>query len=257
MVANIVSAPSTGLAMLGGTSVCRKYFSRPAWKVQNIGNAVKTASITVSSGTSEISVVNVRLLAVRPSRSSRKRRAQRAQRLEPGPVAQRLHGAGEQRRPAGVVSVLETVMATIMPNMADIPATSPTTPDRVVATTRIVAVGSALALILLELAWEVALARTGRGLLAFKAVPLVFALPGLLRHRMYTYRWVSLLVWLYVAEAAIRIGDRSPSNACAWAELVLAIALFAACATQVRWRHAVASRMLPAEDPRASAGIEH
>ena len=31
LVANMVSAPSTGLAMLGGTSVCRKYFSRPAW----------------------------------------------------------------------------------------------------------------------------------------------------------------------------------------------------------------------------------
>ncbi len=39
----------------------------------NIGNAENTASITVSSGTSAISVVKVRLLAVRPSRSSRKR----------------------------------------------------------------------------------------------------------------------------------------------------------------------------------------
>jgi uncharacterized membrane protein len=141
--------------------------------------------------------------------------------------------------------------------MAEHPSSSPTTPDRVVATTRLVAVGSALALILLALAWEVALARTGRGMLAFKAVPLVFALPGLLRHRMYTYRWVSLLVWLYVAEAVIRIGDRWPSNACAGVELVLAIALFAACATQVRWRHAVARRLAPAEDPRAGAGIEH
>lgn len=144
-----------------------------------------------------------------------------------------------------------------MPNMAEHPSSFSTTPDRVVATTRIVAVVSALALILLALAWELALARTGRGTLAFKAVPLVLALPGLLRHRMYTYRWVSLLVWLYVAEAAIRIGDRWPSNACAWAELVLAIALFTACATQVRWRHAVAKRLPPAEDPRATAGIEH
>ena len=74
---------------------------------------------------------------------------------------------------------------------------------------------------------------------------------------MYTYRWVSLLVWLYVAEAVIRIGDRWPSNACAWAELALSIALFTACATQVRWRHAVARRLPPAEDPRTTAGTEH
>jgi uncharacterized membrane protein len=134
---------------------------------------------------------------------------------------------------------------------------SPTTPDRVTAATRIVAVASAVALILLALAWELALARTGRGMLAFKVVPLVFALPGLLRHRMYTYRWVSLLVWLYVAEAAVRIGDLWPSNACAWIELVLAVALFTACATQVRWRHSVAKRLPAADDPRANAGIEH
>jgi len=144
-----------------------------------------------------------------------------------------------------------------MPNMAEHLPEFPTTPDRVTATTRVVAVASALALIVLALAWELALARTGRGTLAFKAVPLVFALPGLLRHRMYTYRWVSLLVWLYVAEAVVRIGDRWPSNACAWAELVLSITLFTACATQVRWRHSVARRLPPADDPRASAGIEH
>jgi len=144
-----------------------------------------------------------------------------------------------------------------MPNMAEHSPDSPTTRDRVTATTRIVAVASALGLVVLALAWELALARIGRGMLAFKAVPLVLALPGLLRHRMYTYRWVSLFVWLYVAEAVVRIGDRWPSNACAGAELVLSIALFTACATQVRWRHAVARRLPPADDPRANAGTEH
>jgi uncharacterized membrane protein len=136
-------------------------------------------------------------------------------------------------------------------------STSPTTPDRVTAGSRAVAVAAAVALIALAIAWELAWARTGRGTLVFKAVPLIVALPGLLRHRMYTYRWLSLLVWLYVAEALVRIGDRAPSNACAWAELVLSLALFAACATQVRWRHSVAKRLPQAEDPRANAGIEH
>ena len=141
--------------------------------------------------------------------------------------------------------------------MAAPQSTSPTTPDRVTAASRIVAVAAAIALAALAVAWELAWARTGNGTLVVKALPFVFALPGLLRHRMYTYRWMSLLIWLYVAEALVRIGDRPPSNFCAWAELVLALVLFTACATQVRWRHAVAGRLPQGDDPRADAGIEH
>ncbi len=73
LLANWVSADSTGLAIVGGTSDCRKYFSTLPWNVENIGNAAKMASITVTSGTSEMRVVKVRLLAVMPRRSSRKR----------------------------------------------------------------------------------------------------------------------------------------------------------------------------------------
>jgi uncharacterized membrane protein len=74
---------------------------------------------------------------------------------------------------------------------------------------------------------------------------------------MYTYRWVSLLVWLYVAEGLVRLADRPPADWCAGAELALSLALFTACATQVRWRHAVARRLPAPEDPRATAGTEH
>ncbi len=71
--AKLVSDASTGLAMLSGTRLCRRYFSSAIWKRANIGNAVNSASITVISGTRLISVVNVRLPAVSPRRSSRKR----------------------------------------------------------------------------------------------------------------------------------------------------------------------------------------
>ena len=142
-----------------------------------------------------------------------------------------------------------------MPNMAD---SSTISPDRVTAATRVVAVASALALIALSIAWELVWARTGRGTLVFKALPLILALPGLMKHRMYTYRWLSLAVWLYVAEGALRIVDRAPSNWCAGAEVALSIVLFTACATQVRWRHAVARRLAAAaDDPRADAGTAH
>jgi uncharacterized membrane protein len=144
-----------------------------------------------------------------------------------------------------------------MPNMAESPETIRATPDRVTAVTRIVAVATAVALIALCIGWEIAWAPTGHGRLALKALPLVLALPGLLKHRMYTYRWLSLAVWLYVAEGAVRVVDRPPSNWLAGAELALAIVLFTACATQVRWRHAMARRLPQADDPRADAGTAH
>ena len=144
-----------------------------------------------------------------------------------------------------------------MPNMADSPVTAPATPDRVTAITRVVAVATAIALIALIVGWELVWARTGRGTLVWKALPLVFALSGLLKHRMYTYRWLSLAVWLYVAEGVVRIADRAPTNWLAGAELALSLVLFTACATQVRWRHAVARRLPPADDPGADAGTAH
>ena len=103
--------------------------------------------------------------------------------------------------------------------------------------TRALAVGATLALIALGLAWELWLAPTGRGTLAVKVVPLLLPQPGLLRLRLYTYRWTSLVVWLYVAEGAVRAGsDHGPGATLAVVELVLSFVLFAACAAHVRAR---------------------
>jgi len=115
-------------------------------------------------------------------------------------------------------------------------------PDRVTAATRVVAVAATIALIVLCAGWELAWARLGHGSLVWKALPLALALPGLLRHRMVTYRWLSLAVWLYVAEGAVRLSDAPPVPLLAGFELALGLALFAACATQVRWRLAAAHR---------------
>jgi len=107
----------------------------------------------------------------------------------------------------------------------------------VVAWTQRVAVASLLGLILLGVLWELRLAPTGSGMLALKVLPLTLALPGLLRRRLYTYRWVSLLVWLYFIEGVVRAsGDRGLSAQLALLELVLTLALFAACALHVRAR---------------------
>ena len=107
--------------------------------------------------------------------------------------------------------------------------------------TRSLAVGSLLALIGLCVAWELLLAplRPGGSWLVLKAVPLCIPLVGLLKNRMYTYRWVSLMVWLYFTEGVVRAwSDKAPGNYLAMAEITLCLALFAACALHVRWRFA-------------------
>lgn len=111
------------------------------------------------------------------------------------------------------------------------------TPAAALRRARTLAVGALLALVALGLAWELWLAPTGRGTLALKVLPLTLALPGLLAFRLYTCRWLSLLVWLYVGEGLLRATSSAGITvALAWGEVALALVLFAACAFQVRWR---------------------
>jgi len=123
-----------------------------------------------------------------------------------------------------------------LPNVAAIGAAS--VPPPAVRLTRGLAVASLLALIVLCLAWELWLAPLlpGTGWFALKALPLVFPLAGLLKFRLYTYRWTSLLVWLYVLEGLTRLPDPAPSRWLALAEVLLSLLLFTACVVQIRLR---------------------
>jgi uncharacterized membrane protein len=117
-------------------------------------------------------------------------------------------------------------------------------PGTLVAVTRWVAVGSVLGLIVLSLAWELWLvpSRAASVVAAAKALPLCVPLAGLLRHRMYTYRWVSLMVWIYFIEGVVRAySDRGLSAQLALLEVVLCLTLFAACVMHVKLRLAKAN----------------
>jgi uncharacterized membrane protein len=108
-----------------------------------------------------------------------------------------------------------------------------------VAATRAIAVGALLGLIALSLAWELVLAplRPGGSWLVLKALPLCIPLAGLLKNRMYTYRWLSLMVWVYFTEGVVRAtSDKAPSSYLAMIEVALCLALFVACALHVRLR---------------------
>ncbi len=116
---------------------------------------------------------------------------------------------------------------------------NPDSTPRGILFSRSLAVSSVLGLIVLGLAWELWLAplRPGGSWWALKVLPLTLALPGLLKLRMYTYRWISLAVWLYFTEACVRgWSDAWPSNALAIVQGVLCLVLFVACGLHVRLR---------------------
>jgi uncharacterized membrane protein len=127
----------------------------------------------------------------------------------------------------------------MMPNMSSLPDAQrePRPASAQVQRLRSLAVAATLALLLLGLGWELWWAPTGRGTLAVKVLPLLPALPGLLRHRLYTYRWLSLLVWLYFTEGAVRAtSEHGLSAVLAAVEVGFSLLLFIACAAYVRAR---------------------
>ena len=129
------------------------------------------------------------------------------------------------------------------PSASPAPALASTTvphpPAPHIAQSRTAAVASLLGLIVLGLAWELWLAplRPGGSWWVIKILPLLPALPGLLRNRMYTYRWLSLLVWLYFTEGVVRATSESGLSAgLALLQALLCVALFVACTLHIRLR---------------------
>lgn len=100
-----------------------------------------------------------------------------------------------------------------------------------VEATRWIAVASVLGLIVLSLAWELWLPERP-SLWVLKALPLCIPVAGLLKRRMYTYRWVSLLVWPYFMEGVVRASEGWPAAVA----IVLSLVLFVACGLHVRMR---------------------
>lgn len=131
---------------------------------------------------------------------------------------------------------------------SNLPPSTPTpSPTAGVQRSRWLAFACCIALVVLGLAWELVLAPTGRGTLAIKVLPLLLAVPGLWRMRLYTYRWMSLAVWMYFTEGVVRATSEGGLSAwLAGVEVLLSVLLFVACAVHVRARLA-AARVTPAE----------
>ena len=88
---------------------------------------------------------------------------------------------------------------------------------------------SLIALIALAIVWEGWLAplRPGGSALVLKAVPLLLPLFGVLKRRVYTFQWASMLILLYFAEGIVRgMTDGGLSARLGWIEAVLAVTFF-------------------------------
>lgn len=97
---------------------------------------------------------------------------------------------------------------------------------------------SLVSLIFLCVAWELWLAplRPGGSWLVLKVVPLLFPLFGILKGRRYTYKWSSLLLWLYVAEGLVRVSsDPVPAmRTMAAIEIAVSLAFFGSLVAYLR-----------------------
>ena len=147
------------------------------------------------NGTRAIVVVKVRLLAVRPSLSSRKR--------SPSVNAVDFHGKwveiGKQLAEHPSAAMMPSPMSTSAFRSPHHPAMPWRSPD---GSLQAACWDSSF------LAWpgnsgSRPCGRAAPGWL-IKVLPLCFPLAGLLRNRMYTYRWVSLMVWIYFTEGVVR-----------------------------------------------------
>jgi uncharacterized membrane protein len=95
------------------------------------------------------------------------------------------------------------------------------------------AAASLIGLIFLSLAWELWLAplHPGGSALVLKVLPLLLPLFGILCGKVYTYRWSTLLIWLYFTEGVVRAwSDAGLSSQLATLEWVLALIFFVSAA---------------------------
>ena len=122
------------------------------------------------------------------------------------------------------------------------------------------ATAALIALIALSIAWEWWLAplRPGGTALVIKAVPLLLALPGVWRRRLYTLQWASMLILLYFAEGIVRgWSDRGLSARLGWLEVALTVVFFVCTLAYVApFKRAAkrAARLAAQENAKQNAG---
>lgn len=92
---------------------------------------------------------------------------------------------------------------------------------------------SLICLIFLLCSWELFLApfKNQSSWLVLKIIPLLVTLMGILKGKIYTYKWASMLMLIYFIEGAVRsYSDQGLSSKIAFLEVLLSLVFFL-CAT--------------------------
>lgn len=93
---------------------------------------------------------------------------------------------------------------------------------------QLLAVAAFVDLFILCVAWEwfISPLRPGGSWLILKCIPLLFAIPGIWKGKVYTMQWASMLILLYVTEGLVRILESGTNFWLALLETVLATTAF-------------------------------
>ena len=93
---------------------------------------------------------------------------------------------------------------------------------------QLIATAAFIDLFILCVAWEwfISPLRPGGSWLILKAIPLLFAIPGLWKGNVYTMQWASMLILLYITEGLVRILETGANFWMAALETTLATIAF-------------------------------
>ena len=93
---------------------------------------------------------------------------------------------------------------------------------------QLLAVAAFVDLFILCVAWEwfISPLRPGGSWLILKGIPLLFAIPGIWKAKVYTMQWASMLILLYITEGLVRILENGANFWLALFETLIATIAF-------------------------------
>lgn len=120
---------------------------------------------------------------------------------------------------------------------------------------QLIATAAFVDLFILCVAWEwfISPLRPGGSWLILKAIPLLFAIPGLWKGNVYTMQWASMLVLLYITEGLVRILETGANFWMAALETAVGTVGFICLLMYLK---PIKARAKAAKKERVAAGIE-
>ena len=93
---------------------------------------------------------------------------------------------------------------------------------------QLIATAAFIDLFILCVCWEwfISPLRPGGSWLILKGIPLLFAIPGIWKGKVYTMQWASMLILLYITEGLVRILETGANFWLATFETILATVAF-------------------------------